>query len=239
MSFNNNLPNISILVPTYNRSKFLPLFIHNLKNQSYPHNKLEVCIDDDGTEPFTDNIQGLQIDIYPIKLVYHREKKRRTIGEKRNNLVKKLSRNKIVCFMDDDDIYNPNYIHYSYDCLIKNKCGLVGSSSMLFTYPEMDYILTGIKCPSQVQIHEATMLFTKKYFNSVGGFEKTSQGEGSSFIHEGDKRVFNNDINDVMICVAHDGNTIDKKQFSNDKLKLSVFKGPEIDILNKILCIKK
>lgn len=239
MSFTNDLPNISILVPTYNRSKFLPLFIHNLKIQTYPHKKLEVCIDDDGTEPFTDNIQGLQIDLYPIKLVYHREKRRRTIGEKRNNLVRKLSRNKIVCFMDDDDIYNPNYIYYSYDCLIKNKCGLVGSSSMLFTYPEKDYIITGIKCPSKVQIHEATMLFTKKYFNSVGGFNKTSQGEGASFIHEGNRRVFNTDINDVMICVAHDGNTIDKEQFSNDKLRLGVLEGPEIDILNKILCIKK
>ncbi len=67
-----SLPNISILVPTYNRSKFLPLLINNLKSQTYPHNKLEVCIDDDGIEPITDNIAGLQLDIYPIKLVYHR-----------------------------------------------------------------------------------------------------------------------------------------------------------------------
>tara|TARA_R110000782_G_scaffold81202_2_gene160538 strand:- start:2928 stop:3152 length:225 start_codon:yes stop_codon:yes gene_type:complete len=70
------LPNISILTPTYNRSKFLPLFIHNLKKQTYPHKKLEVVIDDDGTEPFTDNIAGLQSEIHPIKLVYHTEKKR-------------------------------------------------------------------------------------------------------------------------------------------------------------------
>ena len=81
-------PQISVLVPTYNRSKFLPLFIFNLKKQTYPHKKIEVVIDDDGTEPFTDNIQGLQIDIYPMKLIYHRNKKKRTIGEKRNNLVK-------------------------------------------------------------------------------------------------------------------------------------------------------
>mgnify|MGYP003630841811 FL=1 len=70
---------ISILTPTYNRSKFLPLFIHNLKKQTYPHNLLEVVIDDDGTEPFTNNIQGLQLDIYPIKLIYHRNKNKRSI----------------------------------------------------------------------------------------------------------------------------------------------------------------
>ena len=169
-----SLPNISILVPTYNRSKFLPLFIHNLKSQTYPHNKLEVCIYDDGTEPFTDNVAGLQIDIYPMKLVYHRDKVKKTIGEKRNYLVKKLSRNKFLCFMDDDDIYSNSYIEYSFKCLKENKAGLVGSSSMLFTYPENNYKITGIKCPHKYQIHEATMLFTRKYFGSMGGFEKSS-----------------------------------------------------------------
>ena len=48
----NEFPKISILTPTYNRKKFLPLYLHNLKKLNYPHNKLEVCIDDDGTEPF-------------------------------------------------------------------------------------------------------------------------------------------------------------------------------------------
>jgi glycosyltransferase involved in cell wall biosynthesis len=233
-----SLPNISILVPTYNRSKFLPLLIHNLKSQTYPHNKLEVCIYDDGTEPFTDNTAGLQLDIYPIKLVYHRDKVRKSIGEKRNYLVKKLSRNKFLCFMDDDDIYNPVYIEYSFKCLKDNKAGLVGSSSMLFTYPEKDYVLTGIKCPKKFQIHEATMLFTRRYFGSMGGFENSSQGEGVKFIQDRDRDVFNTDINNVMVCVAHDGNTIDKEQFNKEELKLGVYDGPERDILNKILCIK-
>jgi glycosyltransferase involved in cell wall biosynthesis len=233
-----SLPNISILVPTYNRSKFLPLLIHNLKSQTYPHNKLEVCIYDDGTEPFTDNTAGLQLDIYPIKLVYHRDKVRKSIGEKRNYLVKKLSRNKFLCFMDDDDIYSPIYVEYSFKCLKDNKAGLVGSSSMLFTYPEKDYVLTGIKCPKKHQIHEATMLFTRRYFGSMGGFENSSQGEGVKFIQDRDRDVFNTDINNVMVCVAHDGNTIDKEQFNKEELKLGVYEGPERDILNKILCIK-
>ncbi len=53
-----------------------------------------------------------------------------------------------------------------------------------------------------------------------------------------DKNVFNTDINNVMVCVAHDGNTIDKEQFNKEELKLGSYEGPEIDILNKILCIK-
>ena len=232
-----DLPKISILTPTYNRSKFLPLYLHNLKGLNYPHNKLEVCIDDDGTEPFCD-YELLREQIRPMTLVYHRDQKRRTIGEKRNHLVKKLSSNKILCFMDDDDIYDSQYILYSYKCLVDNKCGLVGSSSMLFTYPELDFKLTGIKCSKKFQIHEATMLFTRQYFRSMGGFQKTSQGEGASFIQNQDKNVFNTDINYVMVCVGHQGNSVDKLQFSGDDLKLDIFKGPEVDILKAILCLE-
>ena len=48
----NDYPMISVLTPTYNRSKFLPLYLYNLVSQSYPHNKIEVCIYDDGQDPF-------------------------------------------------------------------------------------------------------------------------------------------------------------------------------------------
>ena len=229
------LPLISILTPTYNRHKFLPLYLHNLKNQTYPHNKLEVCIDDDGTEPFCIAAE-LQAQIYPMKLIYHRDNNRRSIGEKRNYLVKKLASSKIVCFMDDDDIYNPNYIHYSHACLRDNKVGLVGSNSMLFTYPALEFKITGIRCEHLCQIHEATMLFTKKYFRSVGGFEKTSQGEGASFVLDDPKKVYNTDINNVMICVGHDGNSVDKTMFNDDSRKLADhYEGSEVEILKEIM----
>ena len=47
-----NLEDITILVPTWNRSKFLPLFLMNLKSQTYPQQKLKLIIDDDGTDKF-------------------------------------------------------------------------------------------------------------------------------------------------------------------------------------------
>tara|TARA_R110000765_G_scaffold102428_1_gene191237 strand:+ start:132 stop:863 length:732 start_codon:yes stop_codon:yes gene_type:complete len=236
----NNLPNISILTPTFNRRKFLPLYLHNLTSQLYPHDKLEVCIDDDGTEPFINKneLEQIKRHIYPIKLNYVKRNDKRTIGEKRNNLVKKISSNKILCFMDDDDIYNNNYIQYSYNMLIENKVGLVGSNSMLFTYPKKDYIMSRINCPDIVQIHEATMLFTRKYFNSMGGFNRSNRGEGAKFIlGQTEKRVFNTDINNVMICVGHDNNSVDKEMFSKEDLRLDCKYG-DIDkvlLLNDIL----
>tara|TARA_R110001592_G_scaffold76428_2_gene230658 strand:+ start:16473 stop:17171 length:699 start_codon:yes stop_codon:yes gene_type:complete len=229
---------ISILTPTYNRSKFLPLFIDNLKKQTYPHNLLEVVIDDDGTEPFTNNIQGLQLDIYPIKLIYHRNKNKRSIGEKRNNLVK-LSSNKILINMDDDDIYNPAYIEHSYLSLKELKCGLVGSNQMIFCYPKKEFKLTAIKCESKIQIHEATMCFTKKYWKSMGGYCKNSQGEGVNMIQNQDKNVGLTDIRLVMLCIAHEGNSVDKEQFDLETHKLDMkYEGSEVSILKQILSLK-
>ena len=76
------LPQISVLTPTYNRSKFLPLFIFNLKKQTYPHRKIEVVIDDDGTAPFCDNVEELRKTLSPIKLIYHRNKKKEQLVKK-------------------------------------------------------------------------------------------------------------------------------------------------------------
>tara|TARA_R110001632_G_scaffold26956_3_gene72600 strand:+ start:5726 stop:6430 length:705 start_codon:yes stop_codon:yes gene_type:complete len=231
-------PHISILTPTYNRSKFLPLFIHNLKKQTYPHNKLEVVIYDDGTEPFTDSTAQLQLDIYPMKLVYHRDKVKKTIGEKRNHLVK-LSSSKILINMDDDDIYHPQYVQYSYHELKDQKKGLVGSNGMLFTYPAKDFDMTGIQCGKLFQIHEATMCYSKKFFRSMGGYAKNSQGEGAHMIQNQKNNVGLTDIRCLMVCVAHDGNSVDKEQFyTKDRLFEHKYEGAEVVILKQILELK-
>ena len=46
---------ISILIPTYNRSKFIQLCIMNILRQDYPKELLEVIILDDGETPFIEN----------------------------------------------------------------------------------------------------------------------------------------------------------------------------------------
>ena len=100
------LPRISILTPTYNRNKFLKLMVFNLMNQAYDKTKLEWCIYDDGTDPMIMNSeehQKLCNMIKPITLNYYYNKDKKTIGEKRNYLVKKLASNKYCANMDTDD----------------------------------------------------------------------------------------------------------------------------------------
>ena len=82
-------PNVSILTPTYERKHFIELCIFNLINQIYPLEKLEWFILDDSKEPYTkETLDYIKDSIKPIKLKYVYEQNKKTIGEKRNKLVK-------------------------------------------------------------------------------------------------------------------------------------------------------
>jgi hypothetical protein len=215
-------PKVSILTPTYDRNRFLPLMILNLRIINYDKSKLEqVIYDDHPTNPLFKNNEELQKYkelVQPIKINYiYNAKRHLSIGEKRNLLVKN-AKNKILINMDDDDIYFSDYIKTSVDTLKKNKLGLVGSPEMLFIFPESNYKITAIKCPATRQIHEATMCFTKRHWGQMGGFGKNSKGEGSSMIDHNENNCCKTSIFDCMICVAHPNNTIEKDRFKDKEI---------------------
>ena len=216
-------PNVSILMPTYNRRKFLPLIMYNLKNMDYDKSKLEWCILDDGKKPLFENIEKLnevKKELHPMKINYVYNKVKKHIGVKRNLLVKQ-AKYKIYIMMDDDDIYFPSYIKHSIETLNGSKYGLVGSNHMVFIYFNHNYKASKIECSAKRQIHEATMCFTKKYFNSMPGFGKTSRGEGANMIDFNENKASYTDISLCMICLCHDNNTYNKEQFYKYKIDIN------------------
>ena len=235
------LPTITILVPTYNRSKFLPLFLMNVKAQSYPHNKLKLIIDDDGDIPFISDIEEVKKILHPIPVQYIKGRQRRSIGTKRNYLVKKAD-TKIVCFCDDDDAYMPTYIEHSYKIMKEGKHGCVGTDCMLFCMTDRNFDVHMIDCGRQArQLHEATLMFNKKWFGASGGFATKGYGEGKQMFDGGmDKLVGFTDIRQVMLCVQHSENSVDKLQFANERNKIPVEIHQDLkDILTEILDLKE
>jgi len=220
---------ISILVPTYKRHKFLPLFLINVMIQDFDKKFLKLVIKDEDYDKVVEHLK-------PVKLIYKRTITKKTIGEKRNSLVKNAP-DKIVAFMDDDDIYMPTYISYSYNMLRGNKVGCVGSNQMLFCMSNMNYEVYGINCGDKIPlIHEATIMFYKKWFNSTCKFARNSQGEGKKLFEGSENKVFNTDISKIMICLAHDGNTVNKDRFAVAENKVEIkMNSSLISILEKIL----
>jgi len=199
---------VSILIPTYNRSKFNQLIINNITSQTYPLIK-EIIIADDGDERLVVDIQELS----HLSILYYKVP-RMTIGEKRNFLKDKASGSYLV-HMDTDDLYHPEYIsNCVFNLLLTNK-DLSGSSDMI--------LYTGSDCYKQCciylnYINEATMAYTKKYANEHD-FKNSNSGEGVNFCYV--KDIVETPIEDIMICLCHSSNTINKKVWLDEKYKIS------------------
>jgi glycosyltransferase involved in cell wall biosynthesis len=211
------MENISILLPTYNRKKFIPFIIRNLKVQDYPHKNLQLVIYDDGDEPLIEDYTLFKEAIKPIKLKLIRKKNKCNIGEKRNELVEKANHN-IVVFMDDDDLYEPTYISHSYHILKKNKAGCVGCDKMIFIYPpytKNDFY--ALNAGNKLLIHEATMMFYKSWYNKTKGFINCNRAEGLGITSSCKlKTIELTNPHLTMTAVVHGKNTIDKEKFKGN-----------------------
>ena len=95
----------SIIIPTYNREKFLPKAIESVINQS--HNNWELIIVDDGS---TDNTKSLIEDYQKkenrIKYIFQ-ENSERSVA--RNNGIKN-AKGDWICFLDSDDLYHETHL---------------------------------------------------------------------------------------------------------------------------------
>ena len=210
-------PNITIVTPIADRNKFKNLIINNLINLDYPHDKLTYIVDDDGVnEKFIgtqEEFEDFKDAISPIHFVYKYYNKKRSIGEKRNNLVK-LSNDKLIANMDSDDLMVSTWLNHSLEIMKKKNYGLVGTNQMIFLYPNDDWKTTAIRCTTKRMIHEAGMLFTKKHWKAMGGFVKNSQGEGTKMIDNmNPNKVGLTEASKVIVCICHNDNTVNKDRF--------------------------
>mgnify|MGYP003140546829 CR=1 FL=1 len=235
-------PRLSVLTPLYNRNKWLPVMMMNITSFDYDKNKLEWFILDskDGDEDvrlFENDImkENIQKIISPIKLKYVYINRKMTIAEKRTYLSKHMSHNWFAN-MDSDDIYFDQYLKYSVDLCRKNKVGLCGSPQMIFIWPHLEYKISAIECSAKRQMHEATMVGTKKYLTSMNYYTKNDEkGEGSSLIDGNEKNVMKSECKECMMCVCHNRNTCNKDTFENANVQDFKATGSKIDLLKDIM----
>ena len=188
----------SIIIPTYNRKKFEKLIEYNIKCQTYPH-ILEVIVADDGEES-----QKLELDV-PYEVQYIRCG-RMSIGSKRNLLCSK-ARGAYIAHFDTDDVYFPSYIEYSIKEMNKYGKNAIGTSDMIFLYKDGQ---TGMmRNPLLSMANEATLVYRKSFWERTG-FSSLQSNEGIQFLEKRHWEIAHSDIQQVMICLCHDENTVDK-----------------------------
>jgi glycosyltransferase involved in cell wall biosynthesis len=195
---------VSIIIPTYNRKKFERLIEYNINCQTY-ENIVEVVVADDGDES-----QRLELNVkYPIKYI---KCPRMTIGQKRNVLASS-AKGEYIAHMDTDDIYFSTYISHSLEVLEKTKRDAVGTSDMIFMFA--DKTKGGMRNPYLSMANEATLVYKKSFWKELGFSEKQSS-EGIQFLEGRHWQTAHSSINQVMICLCHSTNTVDKEPWRNN-----------------------
>ena len=122
-------PFVSVCTPTFNRRPFIQTMFECFRNQTYPKDRMEWIIIDDGTDKIKDLV--LSANIPQIK--YFELPAKITLGAKRN-LMHDKSSGSIIVYMDDDDYYPPERVQHAVDVLSANKTALCAGSSELYLY---------------------------------------------------------------------------------------------------------
>ena len=104
-------PTVSILVPTRDRPVFFQQLVRHILVQTYPRDRLELVVADDGKN----SIEHL-LPRSHITTIYLRESTPITLAAKRQRLKDTATGDIMVC-MDDDDYYPPERVQHAVDTL--------------------------------------------------------------------------------------------------------------------------
>jgi glycosyltransferase involved in cell wall biosynthesis len=114
-------PFFSIVVPTYNRKKFLPIALNSLLLQRF--SDFEIIVVDDGSSDGTKDAISSMISSDPRIKYYYKENEERSIAR---NFGISLAKGKYIGFLDSDDRVYPNHLEVAHKLLLRNSFPPIG-----------------------------------------------------------------------------------------------------------------
>jgi hypothetical protein len=202
-----DLPNVSIVCITRNRRIFMPILKYSYMIQSYPEEKMELVIVDDGDDCIEDTLFGVP------NVTYVRLDERKTIGEKRNIGVSKAMYD-VIAFMDDDDVYPNNSILERVAMLLKTPEKQCVFCSVIPCYDISRYCsfmnAPPITLPMSQRVSEATLMFTRRFWEETN-FSDIQIAEGDAFIRGREHMCRELSPQEVIVSLVHTRNTSSRK----------------------------
>lgn len=203
-----DLPDISILCITKDRRVFMPILKYSYMIQSYPEDKMELVIVDDGDDSIEDTLIGVP------NVKYVRCDPGMTISQKRNVAVENAMYD-ILVTMDDDDIYPNNSVLHRVAMLLKapaQQCGFcttipcydITKFSSFMNVPPMTLEMSE-------RVSEATLVFTRDFWKECPFDDTVHIGEGNAFIRGREQMCREISPQDVIVSLIHPKNTSSRK----------------------------
>jgi len=208
-----NLPFVSLVTPTYNRRRFIPGLIRMIEQQTYPRDKMEWIVFDDGQEDVEDLFESARHRLPNLRFLKSEEKL--TLGEKRN-ILNREAFGEIVIAIDDDDFYFPERVSSAVEVFLKNPLiDLAGSSEVYMYFSDTGEIYKmGPYFPTHAT--NGTMAWRKTYADSHRYDETVVFAEERSFLENYKNPLIQLDPKKVMLVISHSENTFDKTTLRNE-----------------------
>lgn len=202
-------PFVSICTPTFNRRPFFPTIIKCFDNQTYPKDRMEWIIVDDGTDKIEDIVKH-----HPL-VKYFKYDEKMPLGKKRNIMHQK-ARGSIIVYMDDDDYYPPERVSHAVEMLLKNPEALcAGSSEMYIYFKDSDQMIQfGPYGPNHATA--GTFAFRKELLREHKYNNDTCLAEEREFLKGYTVPFVQLDPMKVILVFSHRHNTFDKRTLLND-----------------------
>jgi len=202
-------PFVSICMPTFNRRPFIPIIIECFNNQTYPKDKMEWIIVDDGTDKIRDLVEASGIK--QIKYIEVQEKM--TLGAKRNYM-HSFAKGTIIVYMDDDDYYPPDRVKHAVERLRGSKALCAGSSAMFIYFKHINKMYQfGPYGPNHATA--ATFAFKRELLNQTRFDEESSVAEERKFLKDYTIPFVQLDSIKSILVFSHNHNSFDKKELLN------------------------
>lgn len=203
------LPFVSLVTPTYNRRRFIPGLLRMIQQQTYPRDRMEWIVIDDGQEEVQDLFEAERSNLPTLNFIRYEDKI--TLGEKRN-LLNKEAKGDIIIAFDDDDFYFPDRVSAAVEALVKNpSVDLAGSSEVyMFFSDTKDIYKIGPYFPTHAT--NGTMAWRKRYTLTHTYDENVAFAEEKSFLDGYKNPLVQLDPMKVMLVISHSDNTFDKTE---------------------------
>jgi GR25 family glycosyltransferase involved in LPS biosynthesis len=197
---------VSIITPTYNRSKFLPLLEDRILQQSYPRHLIEWIVVDDSTdgspdfEPRPDTGLVVKYERVPEKMV---------LGAKRNYTASKATGD-ILVYMDDDDYYPPTRVALAVEALQQTPDVLLAGSTILPIYFLENEELWVAGPYHQNHSTAGAWAYRRIMLETQQHDPTKAYAEEASFLNNYTLPMRQMNHYQTIICFAHQANTFDK-----------------------------
>jgi hypothetical protein len=200
-------PLVSVCTPTFNRRPFIPIMFECFKNQTYPKDRMEWIIVDDGTDKIQDLIEKSGIQ----NIRYFALDKKMSLGEKRNYMHTK-AKGSIIVYMDDDDYYPPERVEHAVEKLQQNKEALCAGSSEMYIY--FKHIQQMYQCGPYGPNHATagTFAFKVRLLDDTKYEDHAALAEEKAFLRGYTVPFVQLDPMKTILVFSHNHNTFDKKK---------------------------